>query len=128
MRVVACVLLWCMCVYFEGSATIPNHVDGSRNHWESTNHKFPYLINRNHKNRFWNLGIKQRFQKILNHIDENSELRTVLGNTIFWESLQNFRALDQTQGKLQFLKVEKLEACIRPPFHKSGHIFIHITK
>ena len=27
-------------------------------------------------NQFWNLGIKPRFLKIPNHVDENSELRT----------------------------------------------------
>ena len=34
------------------------------------------MVNRNHRNQFWNLGIKPRILKIPNHVDENSELRT----------------------------------------------------
>ena len=39
-------------------------------------YKFPYLVNRNHRNQFWNLGIKPTFLKVPNHIDKNSELQT----------------------------------------------------
>ena len=35
--------------------------------------------------------------------------------------LPNFKAVGQTQAKLQIVKVEKLDAYIRPPFHKSSH-------
>ena len=34
---------------------------------------------------------------------------------------QNFKAVAQLQAELHLLKVEKLDACIRP-FSKSGHI------
>ena len=85
-------------VFNLGYATIPNHINGSRNYLESLPESenqveifelwiiistfilamwctSPDLVNRNHKNQFGNLGIKPRIQ---NHVDKNSELR-ILG-------------------------------------------------
>ena len=92
-------------------ATIPNHVDGSRNQIDSllesgnqvkilesgitilrlfcifrilriTWYTNPCLVNRNYKNQFRNLGIKPGIQRFYNHVGENSELRTPQVNSI----------------------------------------------
>ena len=41
-----------------------------------TRYACPNLVNRNHRNQLRNLGIKPKFLKIPNHVNENLECRT----------------------------------------------------